>query len=93
MANNPSALLSAGNALARVRYLALGKTLHEGRVPAGKRPAENSGDDQQRQFRLDTRISGKSNPFNIKESEEEVAGGKALSVLEILTICINIFHE
>lgn len=48
IANNPSALVSTGNASARVCCLALGKELHEGCVPAGKCPGENNDYDQQR---------------------------------------------
>lgn len=48
MANNPSTVLSTGNASAGVCSLALGKRLDEGHVPAGKYPVENRDDDQQR---------------------------------------------
>lgn len=71
--NNPSALLSTGNALSRVCYLDLENRFPEGCVLAGKTPAEN-GDWSERWFRLDIRKK-KHNLFNFKESEEQIADG------------------
>lgn len=72
MANNPSALLSTGNASARVCYVTLGKDFMKAVCQL-----ENVQQKTMIMISKDDlgKISGQSSPFNIKESEAEITDG------------------